>query len=290
KAKKSLALANKESLVMAGELVMRLAAENGVRVIPVDSEHSAIFQCLSDRRADARRIVITASGGPFRAYGKKRMESITPQQAAAHPVWSMGRKISIDSATMANKGLEVIEAARLFGFSGDRIDVLVHPESIVHSMVEFADGSVIAQLGSPDMRTPIQYALTYPDRAAGLAPPLDLAAVGRLRFFRPDMKKFRCLGLAYDALGAGGAMPAVYCAADEAAVGYFEGGRISFARIPELIERVMDGYAAQNGGGSGGTGGSGGGDGGCGCGLREILEADAWARMSAARIAGAWEV
>ncbi|MDR1060282.1 MAG: 1-deoxy-D-xylulose-5-phosphate reductoisomerase [Clostridiales bacterium] len=276
KAKKSVALANKEAMVMAGRLIMALAAENSAAIIPVDSEHSAIFQCLAAGRGDARRLVLTASGGPFRAYGRKRLDGITPQQAAAHPVWSMGRKISIDSATMANKGLEVIEAARLFGFPRDRISVLLHPESIVHSMVEFADGSVMAQMGAPDMRTPIQYALTYPDRRAGLAPALDLAAAGRLRFSRPDMKKFRCLELAYGALEAGGDMPAVYNAANEEAVGYFVGGRLSFTQIPALIEKVMDGHAASGGGNGDGE-------------LSAILEADAEARRSAARVLGAWE-
>ena len=240
-AEKSIALANKETMVMAGRLVMRKIQEKGLTLIPVDSEHCAIFQCLSGNPVSSvNGLILTASGGPFREFEKWEMKLITPKQAINHPVWKMGAKISIDSADMMNKGLEVIEAARLFEVDADQIHVLVHPQSIVHSMVEFRDGSVIAQLGIPDMRIPIQYAMTWPDKVESGTPPLNLASAADLHFEQPDMDRFPCLALAYDALRCGGTMPTVLNAANEIAVKCFVRGMIRFTDIPILINKVME--------------------------------------------------
>ena len=237
---RDVALANKETLVTAGHIVMAEAESRGVTVFPVDSEHSAVYQCLAgNRKQDVERLLLTASGGPFRGMGYDELRNVTAEQALKHPNWSMGSKISIVSATMMNKGLEGIEARWLFGFSPEKISVLVHPQSIIHSMVEYKDGSVIAQLGQPDMRIPIQLSLTWPERCANEFPRLDLIKSGVLTFEEPDMEKFRCLRLAYDALEEGGTMPAVLNGANEAAVKLFLEGRIGFCAIPQLIEKTM---------------------------------------------------
>jgi 1-deoxy-D-xylulose-5-phosphate reductoisomerase len=237
---KNIALANKEKLVTAGEIVMAEAASHNVSIFPVDSEHSAIFQCLSGNRVqDVERLIITASGGPFRGMKSDELKNVTAAQALKHPNWSMGSKITIDSATLMNKGLEVIEARWLFGFAPDKISVVVHPQSIVHSMVEYVDGSVMAQLGPPDMRIPIQLALTWPERAANSFSRLDLLKNNNLTFEEPDMDTFICLRLAYDALKAGGTMPAAMNGANEAAVDLFLKGEIGFCDIPRLIEKTM---------------------------------------------------
>jgi 1-deoxy-D-xylulose-5-phosphate reductoisomerase len=234
------ALANKETLVAAGPLVMALAKERGTPLIPVDSEHSAIFQALQgQRRGDIRRLWLTASGGPFRSWDADRLEQVTPAQALKHPNWSMGAKITIDSATMMNKALEVIEASVLFGLPVDKVGVYIHPQSIVHSLVEFVDGSVIAQLGVPDMRLPIAYALTYPRRLPMNGPPLDLCAISQLTFESPDLNRFPGLGLGYAAAKTGGTMPAVLNAANEVAVAAFLEGRIKFPDIPRTVARTM---------------------------------------------------
>ncbi|PLY01994.1 MAG: 1-deoxy-D-xylulose-5-phosphate reductoisomerase [Desulfuromonas sp.] len=240
KAGKDIALANKETLVMAGNLIMAEVAAQGIRLIPVDSEHSAIFQSLAGQRVeDVRRLILTASGGPFRDYPLARFAEISPQDALAHPNWSMGRKITIDSATMMNKGLEMIEAHWLFGFPAEQIAVHIHPESIVHSLVEYRDGALIAQLGIPDMKTPIAYALSWPERLPLSQPPLDLCGLGRLTFCQPDTQRFPCLQLAYDALAGGGTLPAAMNAANEVAVDAFLQQQIAFTKIPKLIETVM---------------------------------------------------
>jgi 1-deoxy-D-xylulose-5-phosphate reductoisomerase len=240
RAGKDVALANKETLVIAGELVMDAAARNSVRILPVDSEHSAIFQALQgNQRKALRRILLTASGGPFFNKSSEELAEVTPEAALNHPNWSMGRKITIDSATLMNKGLEVIEARWLFDVSTDQIAVHVHPESIVHSMVEYIDGSVIAQLGIPDMKIPIAYALSYPDRLAVENPPLDLFRLQKLTFFEPNLEKFPCLRLAFEASRRGSTMPAVLNAANEVAVHAFLEGEIGFLDIPRLIETVM---------------------------------------------------
>lgn len=237
---KNIALANKETLVTAGELVMSEAAIRNVSIFPVDSEHSAIYQCLSaNRKQDVERLIITASGGPFRGRTKSELENVTVAQALNHPNWSMGNKITIDSATLMNKGLEVIEARWLFGFTPEKIHVLVHPQSIIHSMVEYVDGSVMAQLGSPDMRIPIQLALTWPKRAANSFSRLNLLEYRTLTFEEPDSDTFVCLKLAFEALKAGGTMPAVMNGANEAAVALFLQERIGFCDIPRLIEKTM---------------------------------------------------
>jgi 1-deoxy-D-xylulose-5-phosphate reductoisomerase len=236
---KRVLLANKEALVMAGPLVMRAARESGAKLLPVDSEHNAVFQCLSDVKA-VRRIMLTASGGPFRALALDKLDAVTPDQACAHPNWVMGRKISVDSATMMNKGLEVIEARWLFDLEAARIEVVIHPQSIVHSLVEYVDGSVIAQLSNPDMRVPIAHALAYPERIASGARPLDLAAMKSLSFERPDHQRFPCLPLAYAALRAGGTAPAALNAANEVAVEAFLAGRLPFTAIPRVIEATMN--------------------------------------------------
>ncbi len=243
---KDVALANKETLVTAGPLVMEAVARRGVRLFPVDSEHSAIFQSLEGHRhGDVRRLILTASGGPFRNRSLAELRNVTAPEALAHPNWNMGRKISIDSATMMNKGLEVIEARWLFDLEADRIAVHIHPQSIVHSMVEYVDGSVIAQLGIPDMKMPIAYALSYPERLPLDLPPLDLCALSTLSFEAPDLSRFACLGLAYRALRTGGTAPAVLNAANEIAVEAFLNGEISFLDIPAVIGEVLEGHAAQ---------------------------------------------
>jgi 1-deoxy-D-xylulose-5-phosphate reductoisomerase len=239
---KRVGLANKETLVAAGELVMRAAAERGVEVLPIDSEHCAVHQCLrAGRRRESKRIILTASGGPFLRTPKRLFDSITPQEALKHPIWKMGGRITIDSASLMNKGLEIIEAHWLFAAAPEKIDVVIHPESIIHSMVEFCDGSVVAQLGVPDMRIPIQYALTYPHRVSvkedGLG--LDLLLAGRLHFEKPDTKRFPSLDLARGALAQGGIMPCVLNAADEVAVEAFLNNGLRFSSIPRVIEEVM---------------------------------------------------
>ncbi|HJQ32869.1 MAG TPA: 1-deoxy-D-xylulose-5-phosphate reductoisomerase [Pyrinomonadaceae bacterium] len=241
---KRVALANKETLVIAGELMTQAARTSGAEILPVDSEHNALHQCLrGERREEVRRLILTASGGPFREKSLSAMARATVDEAMRHPTWNMGSKITIDSATLMNKGLEVIEARWLFGFGADEIDVVVHPESVVHSMVELVDGSVIAQLGVTDMRHAIQYALTYPERhACAQLPPLDLTRLGALRFEAPDAERFPCLGLAYRALREGGTLPAAMNAANEEAVKAFLAGGIKLTDIPLVIERVMDAH------------------------------------------------
>ncbi|MDH5505252.1 MAG: 1-deoxy-D-xylulose-5-phosphate reductoisomerase, partial [Acidimicrobiia bacterium] len=234
-----LGLANKESLVAGGPIVLAAQQRTGAEIIPVDSEHSAIFQCLrGERSEDVAKIVLTASGGPFRGQTRSDLEGVTPNEALAHPTWDMGRRISIDSATLVNKGLEVIEAHFLFGIGFDRIDVVVHPESIVHSLVEFVDGSLKAHIGAPDMRVPIQYALSYPERAVGMLSPFTLAGK-TLTFLDPDRATFPALDLAYHVGALGGSAPAVFNAADEVAVEAFLQGRLSFLGIVDLIERTL---------------------------------------------------
>lgn len=240
------ALANKETLVVAGELMTAAATRSGAELLPVDSEHNALHQCLrGERREEVKRIILTASGGPFRNASREEIEQATPAAALRHPTWRMGAKITIDSATMMNKGLEVIEAHWLFGSRPDSIDVIVHPQSVVHSMVELVDGSIIAQLGVTDMRHAIQYALTWPDRRPSLLPPLDLAALSRLEFFAPDFERFPCLRLAYEALRAGGTMPAVLNAANEIAVNAFLAEQIPFGGIARLIEGACAAHTPQ---------------------------------------------
>ena len=243
---KTIALANKEVLVMAGELVTVAAARRGVAILPVDSEHNAIHQCLHGRGPhEVRRLILTASGGPFRELPTEELGRVRPEAALRHPTWQMGKKITIDSATLMNKGLEVIEASWLFGVPADRIDVVIHPQSIVHSMVELTDGSVIAQLGVTDMRLPIQYACSYPDRWEATLPRLDLAQAGRLDFGPPDADRFPCLGLAYRALRGGGTHAVVLNAANEVAVASFLEGQLGFTMIPSVIEHVMNEHGAE---------------------------------------------
>lgn len=240
---KRVALANKETLVMAGELMTRAAEKSGAEILPVDSEHNALHQCLrGENRAEVRRLVLTASGGPFRMKSASEMDTASVAEAMRHPTWQMGAKITIDSATLMNKGLEVIEARWLFGFGPDEIDILVHPESVVHSMIELVDGSIIAQMGITDMRLAIQYALTYPARHSCGLPPLDLTKFSALHFEPPDVKRFPCIELAYRALRAGGTLPAAMNAANEVAVGAFLDERISLTDIPRVIELVMDAH------------------------------------------------
>ncbi len=268
RAGKDLALANKEVLVTAGELVMAECRSRGVKIFPVDSEHSAIFQCLhAGAHKDIRRLILTASGGPFRGHSRKELAKVTLAQALRHPNWSMGKKITIDSATLMNKGLEVIEAHWLFGMQPDRISVLVHPQSIIHSMVEYSDGAVVAQLGMPDMKGPIAYALSYPERLEGVSPALDLASLGTLTFEEPDLERFPCLAYAYDAIKAGGSMPAVLSAANEVAVKHFLDESIGFADIPRVIKAAMDAHTPSP--------------------LRTVedaLKADLWARQEAEKV------
>ena len=237
---RTVALANKEALVTAGALMTDAARSSSATLLPIDSEHNAIFQCLAgSRSADVSRLILTASGGPFRAASAETIGAATPAQAVAHPNWSMGAKISVDSATMMNKGLELIEAHYLFGLPSERIDILVHPQSIVHSMVEFVDGSVLAQLGSADMRIPIAYALAWPERMATPAQRLDLAAIARLDFEAPDFDRFPALRLAREALEAGGAAPVVLNATNEVAVAGFLAGRIGFPEISRLVQEAL---------------------------------------------------
>ncbi len=258
-------LANKETLVTAGHLVMSRAREKGVSILPVDSEHSAIFQCLNGESAKAiKRLMLTASGGSFRDLGREQLKNVTVEDALKHPNWSMGAKVTIDSATMANKGLEVIEAHWLFDLPYDQIDVVLHPESIVHSMVEFVDTSVIAQLGNPDMRVPIQYALTYPERVASPASPLDLLKQGALHFKPMSFERYPCLRLAYESGRAGGTATTVFNAANEVAVARFLRGEISFLAIEETIERTLAKHVSLPSPS-----------------LEAILETDAWARREA---------
>ncbi len=243
---KKIALANKETLVVAGEIIMELVKKHGVELIPVDSEHSAIFQCLvGESNAQVEKIILTASGGPFRTTSLDDLKNVTVAQALNHPNWKMGNKITIDSATLMNKGLEVIEAHWLFGLPVEKIEVLIHPQSIIHSMVEFVDGSVKAQLGIPDMKLPIQYALTYPDRISTQNVRVDFPKLHELTFFTPDHVRFKCLQLAMDALHEGGTMPAAMNAANEIAVDKFMNGAISFLQIPETIERAMEHHSIQ---------------------------------------------
>jgi 1-deoxy-D-xylulose-5-phosphate reductoisomerase len=267
---RDVALANKEVLVMAGALVMREVRRRGVALLPVDSEHSAIFQALAgQRREDVARLVLTASGGPFRTWTAERIARATPEEALAHPNWEMGPKITIDSATLMNKGLEVIEARWLFDVPPERVDVVVHPQSIVHSLVEFQDGQVLAQLSVPDMRAPIALALSYPERLPLDLPRLDLAAVGRLEFEAPDRKRFPCLDLAWAALAGDEAAPAVLNAANEVAVRAFLDRRVPFPAIAATNEAVLASHLARRGVGEVAE-------------LGDVLEADAWARARAA--------
>ena len=267
----TLALANKESLVCAAELVMEAARQGGATLLPVDSEHNAIFQCLhGDDPRGIDRIVLTASGGPFRDWTLEQMGRVTPEQALKHPTWSMGAKISIDSATMMNKGLEIIEAARLFALPSARIDVLVHPQSAVHGMVHYADGSILAQLGSPDMRTPIAHALAWPRRMRADTPRLDLAALAKLEFFAPDPTRFPALRLAREALMAGGGAPTILNAANETAVALFLGRRLGFLDIATVVAETMASLGGARPDG-----------------LEAILALDAEARVVAGRLAEA---
>jgi 1-deoxy-D-xylulose-5-phosphate reductoisomerase len=237
---RDVALANKETMVIAGDIVTRRAKKKKIKILPVDSEHSAIFQCLAGQKAQyLRRIVLTASGGPFYRLSRNELKKVTLEQALRHPRWKMGSKITIDSASLMNKGLEVIEAKWLFDVDVARIDVLIHPQSIVHSMIELRDGSVLAQLGIADMRIPIACALAYPDRLTNDLPVLNLSEIGLLEFFKPDMKKFPCLGLAYEAGRLGGTAPVVLNAANETAVSAFTEKKICFNDLPKVIEKVM---------------------------------------------------
>lgn len=246
RAGKTILLANKEAIVMAGPVFLEAVRTGGARVLPIDSEHNAVFQCMPSQgsRAGVRRIVLTASGGPFRVMDPAQMDSVTPEQAVAHPNWSMGRKISVDSATMMNKGLELIEAHFLFDMPPERLDVVIHPQSIIHSLVEYVDGSLLAQLGNPDMRTPIAHALGWPDRIESGVSMLDLASHGRLDFERPDPVRFPCLRLAREALSAGAAAPCVLNAANEVAVDAFLERRIRFTDIARVNARVLDALGA----------------------------------------------
>ncbi len=269
---KRLALANKEVLVMAGRLMVDAARRRGVAILPVDSEHNAIHQCLDGRTfGEVRRLILTASGGPFRQVEGEALAHATPEDALRHPTWKMGRKITIDSATLMNKGLEVIEARWLFDAPADRIDVVVHPQSVVHSMVEFCDGSILAQLGVTDMRLPIQYAFSYPERWAAPVPPLDITRAGPLEFLQPDRERFPCLGLAYAALEHGGAWPIVLNAANEVAVEAFLARRIGFPTIARIIADALD--AADHHLGQPAT-------------LDEVRAADDWARRFSTERAG----
>ena len=244
---KTIALANKEVLVMAGAIVTAAASRRGVAILPVDSEHNAIHQCLHGRvPGDIRRLILTASGGPFRSHSAAELKKVGPEDALRHPTWRMGRKITIDSATLMNKGLEVIEARWLFGVGPKQIDVVIHPQSVVHSMVELTDGSIIAQMGVTDMRLPIQYAFSYPERWSSPLPPLDLTRCGQLDFAAPDHKRFPCLGLAYRALGGESSLPVVLNSANEVAVAAFLGGQLSFLSIAEVIECAMDANESGN--------------------------------------------
>jgi 1-deoxy-D-xylulose-5-phosphate reductoisomerase len=264
---KTLALANKEVLVMAGALMVEAARKRGVTILPVDSEHNAIHQCLHGRSpGEVRRFILTASGGPFRSLDDAALARVTPEDALRHPTWQMGRKITVDSATLMNKGLEVIEAHWLFGAAPEAIEVVIHPQSVVHSMVELSDGSIIAQLGVTDMRLPIQYAFSYPERWGMALPPLDVARLGALEFAAPDLRRFRCLALAFQALARGGAWPVVLNAANEVAVEAFLAGRLRFPDIARVIEAAL--ARADRETSSPGT-------------LGDVRQVDAWARTCA---------
>ena len=270
RAGKTIGLANKESLVVAGEIVMREARQRNLRILPVDSEHNALFQCLDGKdMADIKRVILTASGGPFAGRRKEELKDASPEEALSHPNWSMGRKITVDSATLMNKGFEVIEAHYLFGLEPERIDVLIHPQSIVHCIVELKDACLIAQMSMPDMRAPIAYALSYPERLPGIIPPLDLASIGSLTFMAPEFQSFPCLGLAYRALGEGGTMPAVLNAANEVAVEAFLQREIGFNDIPAIIKETMDGHRNT-----------------VLDGLESVNRADRWARQEARGLVG----
>jgi 1-deoxy-D-xylulose-5-phosphate reductoisomerase len=265
KSGKRVALANKEVLVMAGDIVMPLAKKNRVSIIPIDSEHSAIFQCLTaGKHSEVKKIILTASGGPFRT-SRADFKKITVKQALSHPTWSMGKKITIDSATLMNKGFEVIEATHLFNIPANNVEVVIHPESIVHSMVEFIDRSIIAQLSITDMYLPIQFALTYPDRKTNPILSLDLMKTNKLTFEQPDLKRFPCLRLAFNAIKSGGTIPAVLNAANEIAVAAFLDGKIPFSKIPTLIEKIMESHQVIHNPT-----------------LTQIIDADTWAREKAA--------
>jgi len=274
RAGKRVLLANKEALVVAGAIVMKAATDHGATLLPIDSEHNAIFQCLPANHADGlpqtgvERILLTASGGPFRDMPAEQLADVTPAQACAHPNWSMGRKISVDSATMMNKGLEIIEACWLFDTSPDRIQVVVHPQSVIHSMVQYTDGSVLAQLGNPDMRTPIAHALAWPERMQSGVDPLDIFAIARLDFEPPAPERFPCLRLAYRAAADGGTAPAVLNAANEVAVAAFLEGRVGFTAIGRIVEQTMDALPPEPVDGDG---------------LDHVLEIDARARSFAER-------
>jgi 1-deoxy-D-xylulose-5-phosphate reductoisomerase len=262
---KDIALANKETLVVAGPIIAREVAKQKIRLLPVDSEHSAIWQCLEGQKRDAvRKLILTASGGPFLKRDRSTFGSITVAEALDHPNWRMGKKITIDSATLMNKGLEMIEGHYLFDEPASKLDVIIHPQSVVHSMVEFVDGSVIAQLGTPDMRIPIQLALTYPDRWENKLPSIDLSKIGSLEFFEPDLNKFPCLNLAHQALETGGTMTAVLNAANEIAVENFLLERLPFSSIPQIVESTMQKHDIK-------TNPS----------LEDVLEADRWGRSKA---------
>jgi len=277
RAGKRVLLANKESLVMAGALLMQAVADSGAELLPIDSEHNAIFQCLPQGfnrglpEAGVERILLTASGGPFREWPADRLASVTPEQACAHPVWSMGRKISVDSATMMNKGLEVIEACWLFGTGPERVRVVVHPQSVIHSLVQYRDGSVLAELGNPDMRTPIAHALAWPDRLESGVPPLDLVEMGRLEFQDPDPSRFPCLGLAFRVAEQGESAPAVLNAANEVAVAAFLDGQIRFPQIAELVDRTLQAMPLESVKGQG---------------LESLMDIDLRARSRAATLLG----
>lgn len=264
--KKRIALANKEALVSAGAIVMRLAKENSAPIIPIDSEHSAIFQCLEGKREHLKKIYLTATGGPLLNVPKNKFDNMPPRFILNHPKWKMGKKISVDSATMMNKGLEIIEAKWLFGINEDNVEVLTHPEAVIHSMIELIDGTFFAELSVPDMRIPIQYAITYPERFKSGSKSLDLSAIKDLSFEKPDMNKFPCLGLARLAIKKGGVYPALLNAVDEEAVKKYLEGRIKFNRIPYIIEKVLNNYR-----GSGEKEPS----------LNSILDAEQWAREEA---------
>ncbi|RMF93232.1 MAG: 1-deoxy-D-xylulose-5-phosphate reductoisomerase [Candidatus Schekmanbacteria bacterium] len=268
KSGKNIALANKESLVVGGKIITEEAVKKGIRILPIDSEHSAIFQSLEGhRREDIRRIIITASGGPFLNYTEEEMQTIKPEDALKHPNWKMGKKITVDSATMMNKGLEAIEAKWLFDIEIEKISVVVHPESIIHSMVEYIDGSVVGQLGIPDMRIPISLALAYPERLPNEYPSLNLPAKGELTFYEPDLKKFPCLALALEAGKIAGTMPAVLNAANEVAVHSFLEEKLSFNNIPVVIENTMNKHKSREVASIG-----------------DVLDADRWAREESKRI------
>jgi len=267
KRRKRIALANKEALVSAGEIIMALARKLGVNIIPIDSEHSAIFQCIEGRRDQLKRIYLTGSGGPLLSVPKKEFDRLPIEAVLRHPKWKMGKKISVDSATMMNKGLEIMEARWLFNMDESSIEVLIHPEAVIHSMVELVDGTVLAQLAVPDMRIPIQYAITYPKRSGIRPMRLDFKSIDKLSFMRPDMDRFPCLGLAREAARRGGSYPAALVAADEEAVKFYLGGRIKFLQIAKVIEKVLGRHKSR-----------------MSPSLSDIFDAEKWAREEAGRL------